>query len=115
MVRVCIDASYCKINLTRIIRFKKENPTTDVYDLESLKRWVREWAYAIDGIADDDDARAEASDSCEGTEVPGQDTVRKRWNEFTAGWARQNPSSPMPAGIAASVTAVCASISLSDG
>ncbi|KAK3169331.1 hypothetical protein OEA41_008714 [Lepraria neglecta] len=54
--------------------YAQSHPGADPYDLETLKDFVREIAYGIDGIYDDPTA--------------GEKTVLQYWKDFTAGWRR---------------------------
>lgn len=69
----------------------QQNPDASPYDLVSLKAFVREIVYGIDGA--------------EGIEEACEETVRKYWNNFTAAWRRGDPEKPRD--IARSVTHVC--------
>ncbi|KAK5312938.1 hypothetical protein LTR93_011141 [Exophiala xenobiotica] len=75
----------------------EENPDTpppSPYDLRSLQQFVRAMACAIDGA--------------EGIDEGCTETVRKYWNNFTAGGLRANPEKPeISAGTIRSVTNVC--------
>jgi hypothetical protein len=72
-------------------RYVRQNSDASPYDLESLKGFVREMAYGIDGA--------------EGIDEACKETVRKYWNDFTAAWRRSNPE--IPREITRSVTNVC--------
>jgi len=72
-------------------RYARQNSEASPYDLESLKGFVREMAYGIDGA--------------EGIDMACKETVRKYWNDFTAAWRRGNPE--IPREITRSVTNVC--------
>jgi len=82
-------------NISYQAQQKEENPRDpepSPYDLISLKDFIRKVAYGIDGV--------------EGIDVPGSETVRKTWNNFTAAFQRLHPENPIPRGIASSVTQV---------
>ena len=76
--------------LTRVHRYQRTESKASVYDLESLKDFMRKVAYGIDG----EDAEDREFD------VPGWETVRKYWNAFTAAWQRAYPLQSIPRGLA---------------
>ncbi len=85
--------------LTSVNRWQRtKTPEPSPYDLKSLKDFVRNVAYGIDGE--------------EGIDVPGSETVRKYWNTFTAAFQRANLGTPLPSGIARAVTEVCTLFSI---
>ncbi|KUL85000.1 hypothetical protein ZTR_07766 [Talaromyces verruculosus] len=59
---------------------KGKDPVTSAYDLESLKDFVHQLAYGIEGIYDDEKA--------------GQGTVMVTWKRFTAGFKRDHDAIP---------------------
>jgi hypothetical protein len=87
----------CKIEVVRPClcqnRFVQENPGASLYNLESLKEFVRIMAYAVDGM--------------EGNGTAALETVRNYWNFFSAGWRQKKNSLKYPTSIAESVTNVC--------
>ncbi|KAI8714908.1 Chromo domain-containing protein [Fusarium sp. LHS14.1] len=75
-------------------QYQRTKPNASVHELQSLKDFVRQVAYGIDG----EDAEDQEFD------VPGWETVRKYWNAFTAAWQRAHPLESIPRGLAQSVT-----------
>jgi hypothetical protein len=60
--------------------FVQENPGASPYNLESLKGFVREMAFSVDGM--------------EGNDTAAVETVRNYWNCFSTRWRRKNPEIP---------------------
>jgi hypothetical protein len=85
----------CKIEVVRPClcqnRFVQENPGASLYNLESLKDFVRIMTHAVDGM--------------EGSDTAALETVCNYWNRFSAGWRQKNTE--IPSSIAESVTNVC--------
>ena len=61
-------------------RYAQDHPGADPYDLETLKDFVRDVAYGIDGAYGDPKA--------------GEKSVLQYWKDFTAGWRRHNSTIP---------------------
>uniref|UniRef100_A0A093VB45 Uncharacterized protein n=1 Tax=Talaromyces marneffei PM1 TaxID=1077442 RepID=A0A093VB45_TALMA len=59
---------------------KGKDPVASAYDLESLKDFVKQLAYGIEGIYDD--------------EIAGQGSVKVIWKRFTANFKRDNDAIP---------------------
>jgi hypothetical protein len=59
-----------------------QNPHASVYDLESLQDFTWTVAHAIEGRGQD----------AQGRTTPGELTIRKRLNDFTAAWVWKNHS-----------------------
>ncbi|TGJ85690.1 hypothetical protein E0Z10_g3062 [Xylaria hypoxylon] len=77
-------------NESDIVTNTKGETQESPYVLKSLEGFIRTYAYSIDGE--------------EGIDVPGSETVRKHWNAFTAAWQRRYPETPIPRGMASSIT-----------
>lgn len=61
-------------------QYAEEHPGATPYDMESLKDFVKNIAYGIDGVEDDPKAALT--------------TVGQYWKDFTAGWRRDHPAIP---------------------
>lgn len=69
--------------------YQRQHPEASPYQLIWLKRFVRAWALAMNPRG--------------GEELCGE-SVRKRWNRFTAKWARLHPKAPIPEDTRESIT-----------
>jgi hypothetical protein len=72
-------------------RYQRQHPEASPYQLIWLKRFVRAWALAMEP---------------RGGDKLSSESVRKRWNRFTAKWARLYSKAPIPEDIRESITQV---------
>jgi hypothetical protein len=74
-----------------LFRYANDHPDAGAYDPKSLKDFMQDIAFGIDGGEDDPD--------------PAEGTVMVYWKQFMAGWRRDNDA--IPKDITLLVTIVC--------
>jgi hypothetical protein len=87
------------------------DPVKDAYDLETLKEFVQEVGYGMDGVEGDDDPPDEEnveqvppSEESDKRVLPSLGSVQQVWRDFTAEFRRHHD--PIPRNTTGSVTNV---------